>query len=136
MDIFSNSCNICFHAKQSRNSLPLSHKVSSAVFYLVHCDVCGPYNQQSTYGSSYLLTIVDDHSRTTWIYLLSNKSNVRINFEHFFKLNQTQFNKTIKSVRTDNITKFLKIFFFFLMESCIKQLLPMHRNKMGGRMIN
>lgn len=57
----SNSCNIFLHAKQSRNSSPFSTTISSDVFHLVYCDIWGPYNKKSICGSSYFLTILDDH---------------------------------------------------------------------------
>lgn len=98
LDVSSDFCNTCSHAKQSRNSFPLSNVVSSVVFDLVHCDVWDPYNKKSTYGPSYFLILVEDHSHTIWVYLLFDKSNVRTNFEYFFKLIQTQFKKTNKSI--------------------------------------
>lgn len=42
----------------------------NAIFYLIHYYVLGPYPHESTYGSSYFLTIVDDHFRATRVYLL------------------------------------------------------------------
>lgn len=60
----SDFCNTCFHAKQFRNSFPLSNVVSSVVFDLVHCDVWDPYNKKSTCGPLYFLILVEDHSRT------------------------------------------------------------------------
>lgn len=69
-------CFICFHAKQTRHPFSLSNKHSSNIFYLVHSDVWGPYKHKSMCGSSYLLTLVDDFSRATCVYLLIDKSTV------------------------------------------------------------
>ncbi|CAH9077713.1 unnamed protein product, partial [Cuscuta europaea] len=56
-------CDICFRAKQTRNSFTLSDNKSSAIFDLIHCDLWGPYNTPATCGAKSFLTIVDDFSR-------------------------------------------------------------------------
>lgn len=53
---------------------PSSKRRSEKCFELVHCDLWGPCNDVSHDGSKYFLTIVDDHSRYTWVYLLRQKS--------------------------------------------------------------
>lgn len=53
------------------------------------------------------LTFVDDHSRMTWVYLLKLKSDVIIVLRNFLKLIQTQFNRNVKIIRTDNGTEFV-----------------------------
>lgn len=61
-----------------------------------------------------MLTIVDDHSRATWIFLLHHKSQTISTFSSFINMIQTQFNAKIKAVRNDNGgeftgTEFLKL---------------------------
>lgn len=53
------------------------------------------------------LTIVDDHSRMTWVYLLKLKSDVLILLRNILKLVQTQFSRQVKIVKTNNGTKFV-----------------------------
>ena len=50
----------------------------------------------------YFLTIVDDKSRFTWIYLLHAKSDVQRIIPQFFAMILNQFGITIKGVRSDN----------------------------------
>uniref|UniRef100_A0A2N9H6I0 Integrase catalytic domain-containing protein n=1 Tax=Fagus sylvatica TaxID=28930 RepID=A0A2N9H6I0_FAGSY len=52
--------------------------------------------------------LVDDFSRTTWIYLMRYKSEAHTNLLHFFALVQTQFNTIVKKIRTDNGQEFLE----------------------------
>lgn len=71
-------------------------------FDLIHCDVWGLFSQSTYDGKVYFLTIVDDNSRFTWLYLLTTKSEATIRIKQFFALVKTQFNKTIKCMRSDN----------------------------------
>lgn len=49
---------------------------------------------------------MEDKSRTTWIYLISDKSVVPTLIKDFVMLVRTQFNVTIKVLRTYNVSKF------------------------------
>ncbi len=95
-------CDACHRAKQTRKMFSLSLNQSENAFDLVHMDVWGPYKTASLSGAHYFLTIVDDFSRCTWIYLLKRKSEVHIHFEFFHALVKNQFGKLIKQVRCDN----------------------------------
>ena len=78
------TCSICPLAKQHRLSFPHSLTTSAKPFDLIHCDLWGPFSTKSISGSSYFLTIVDDHSRLTWIHLLDNKSQTSTHIQSFF----------------------------------------------------
>ena len=67
-------CDVCPQAKQSRQSFPLSVTRSSKNFELLHIDIWGPFSIPSHNGSRFFLTIVDDYSRCTWVYLMKTKS--------------------------------------------------------------
>ena len=69
---------------------------------MIHIDVWGPFSIITHEGYKYFLTIVDDHSRATWIYLLKAKSDVLTVFPAFLTMVETQFHKTVKVVRADN----------------------------------
>ena len=51
-------------------------------------------------------TIVDDHSRGVWVYLLKDKTEVGHTLTNFFALICKQFNGVVKIVLSDNGTKF------------------------------
>jgi hypothetical protein len=93
-------------AKQHRLSFPHSITNSAQLFDLIHCDLWGPFSTKSISGSSYFLTIVDDHSRFTWIHLLDNKSQTSTHIQSFLTMVETQFNAKIKSLRSDNGVEF------------------------------
>nr|KYP63606.1 Retrovirus-related Pol polyprotein from transposon TNT 1-94 [Cajanus cajan] len=113
-DLLNKNCDICFRAKQSRDMFPLSEHKANNIFDLIHCDLWGPYKSPSSCGAFYFMTIVDDYSRSVWIYLLADKREVFQMLLNFFSLIKTQFDKHIKIFRSDNGTEFtcMKNYFF------------------------
>ena len=105
-------CDICPIAKQKRLPFSASTHISDHPFDLVHCDLWGPFSIPTIDGYKYFLTIVDDFSRCTWIYLLKAKSETQVLLPQFYVYVETQFNKKIKCIRTDNGTEFLLKDFF------------------------
>ena len=80
--------------------------MSKEGFDLIHCDVWEPFHAHSYQGHRFFLTIVDDYSRFTWIYMLKHKSEVTSLIPQFYAMIQTQFGKGIRSVRSDNAREF------------------------------
>lgn len=99
---FTIPCDVCHQARQTCLSFLESDNISKNVFDLVHIDTWGPYGVSSITGASYFLTIVDDHSRSTWVHLMKSKSEAPSIFTQFVQMIKTQFGKHIKAVRTDN----------------------------------
>ncbi|XP_071727532.1 uncharacterized protein [Rutidosis leptorrhynchoides] len=66
-------CEVCLKAKHIRDPFPLSDHVTKELGELVHMDLWGPYRVASREGYKYFLTIVDDHTRAVWVYLLINQ---------------------------------------------------------------
>jgi len=97
---------------KKRLPFDLSHSHADFPFDLIHCDIWGPFSIKSNIGCSFFLTIVDDHSRYTWVYLLHHKSQTRDFITSFFHLVETKFNTKIKCVRSDNGPKFCMFDFF------------------------
>lgn len=95
-------CPVCPLAKQKRLSFESHNHMSSSPFDLIHLDVWGPFKRESVEGYKYFLTIVNDHTRVTWIYMLRNKSDVSKCFPVFLKYVSTQYNAILKRIRTDN----------------------------------
>ena len=70
-------------------------------------DVWGPYKQCTYNGHRYILTIVNNYTQMTWIFLLRYKSEVVTSISAIISLIKTQFSATVKAVRSDNGLKFL-----------------------------
>lgn len=75
-------------------------------------DIWGPFSISSLNGSRYFLTSVDHRSRCTWVYLMQNKSQTKKLVESFYNLVETQFEKRIKCIRTDQGSEFQMRDFF------------------------
>lgn len=69
---------------------------------MIHANIWGPFSTHSFTGYRYFLTIVDDYTRHTWIYLLRRKSDVLQFVPQCFQLVETQYDKHIKVFRFDN----------------------------------
>ena len=102
-----NTCEPCHLAKQTRIKFPVSTTVSSVLFQLIHVDVWGPYRHKTHGNCSYFLTIVEDMSRATWVYLFADKSQVADILVNFFAYVTRQFRTTVQILRTDNGSEFL-----------------------------
>nr|XP_009758219.1 PREDICTED: uncharacterized protein LOC104210944 [Nicotiana sylvestris]XP_016445225.1 PREDICTED: uncharacterized protein LOC107770429 [Nicotiana tabacum] len=76
-----------------KNMKSLQNKLSNAN---------GPYKISTHDKKQFFLTIVDDMSRFTWIYLLKFKSDVFVVLKVFLVMIRTQFNAITKIIRTDN----------------------------------
>lgn len=127
------SCEICLRAKQSRGEFMSSNNTASSVFEKIHCDLWGPYKTPSFCGARYFLTIVDDYSRSTWVYLLQNKSEVGQTLRNFFALIQRQFHGNVKIVQSDNGTEFTCLNDYFAKDGIIHQTSCVGTPQQNGR---
>jgi len=99
-------CSVCPKAKLHRQPFPLSTTRASTIFELIHVDIWGPYKCATYDGYKYFLTIVDDHSRATWVHLMTTKSNAFPLLQQFISFAENQFGVSVKIVRTDNGMEF------------------------------
>ncbi|KAJ9685079.1 hypothetical protein PVL29_017204 [Vitis rotundifolia] len=97
------ACESCQLGKHTRVSFPkrLNNRAKSH-FELVHTDVWGPCRTASTLGFKYFVTFIDDYSRCTWLFLMKNRAELFSIFQKFYAEIQTQFNISIRVLRSDN----------------------------------
>ena len=100
------ACDTCHFEKQRKLPFPFSSSIIYSCFDLIHIDIWGPISTKSLYGHQYFLTILDDYSRYTWIFLMENKSEARDLLKSFFFFTKTQFDTHIKILRLDNGLEF------------------------------
>ncbi|PKU66151.1 Retrovirus-related Pol polyprotein from transposon TNT 1-94 [Dendrobium catenatum] len=105
--ITSKYCNTCNLAKSHRLPSSISFSVTVAPFEIVHSDVWGPSPTISLNGFRYFVTFIDEHTKYCWVYPLIQKSDVFAKFQEFYNMIRCQFNKHIKTLRTDGGGEFI-----------------------------
>ncbi|GJU98066.1 retrovirus-related pol polyprotein from transposon TNT 1-94 [Tanacetum coccineum] len=85
---------------------PKSENTIMEVLHTLHMDLCGPMRVRSINGKKYILVIVDDYSRFTWVKFFRSKDETPKFVIKFLKQIQVGLNKTVRYIRTDNYTKF------------------------------
>nr|GFB16697.1 integrase, catalytic region, zinc finger, CCHC-type, peptidase aspartic, catalytic [Tanacetum cinerariifolium] len=82
---------------------------------LIHMDLCGPMRIASINGKRYILVIVDDYSRYTWVHFLISKDEAPAMIITFLKRITVLLQSHVIIIRTDNGTEFknqvLKVYF-------------------------
>ncbi|GJY90434.1 retrovirus-related pol polyprotein from transposon TNT 1-94 [Tanacetum coccineum] len=67
-------CSACQLKKRKKYThKPKSKNIIMEVLHTLHIDLCGPMRVQSINGKKYILVIVDDFSRFTWVKFLRSK---------------------------------------------------------------
>nr|CAD40731.2 OSJNBa0072D21.17 [Oryza sativa Japonica Group]CAE05285.2 OSJNBa0084N21.3 [Oryza sativa Japonica Group] len=96
-------CTPCRHAKMVASShTPIVFVVMDAPGQLLHMDTVGPARVQSVGGKWYVLVIVDDFSRYSWVFFMATKDGA---FQHFcglFLRLELAFPASLKRIRSDN----------------------------------
>lgn len=105
--ILDTQIRVIFVSRLEREIFHESFNKTIAPFALIHCDVWGPYRTLSSCGASYFLTIVDDYSRAVWTYLMIKKLEVASLLKNFCAMSERQFGKPVKTIQSDNGTKFM-----------------------------
>ncbi|RDX81335.1 hypothetical protein CR513_38003, partial [Mucuna pruriens] len=93
---------VCELAKHTRVPFPSNNKRNVHPFDLVHNDVWGPFATLGISKAWWLLSLIDDCTQVTLIFLLKQKYDVSVIIPSFHSMVQTQFGAKIKKFRTDN----------------------------------
>jgi Integrase core domain/GAG-pre-integrase domain len=101
------NCELCKLGKHTKLPFSLSKCKSKKLFKLIHSDVWGPVPVESFNGFKYFVIFIDNFSKTTWLYLLKNKSEVFSQFVNFCKFVENQYDTKINTFRSDNGTEFV-----------------------------
>lgn len=99
-------CITCPMAKMTRLTFPISSSHASEIFHLVHTDIWGPYKVNTRGKFRFFLTLVDDCSRVTWVYLLEKKSDYLSTLMKFEEYVSTQYKGKMRIIRSDNALEF------------------------------
>ncbi|GKB39703.1 retrovirus-related pol polyprotein from transposon TNT 1-94 [Tanacetum coccineum] len=71
-------CSACAMGKSKKKPhKPKSEDTNQEKLYLLHMDLCGPMRVASVNGKKYILVIVDDYSRFTWVKFLRTDNGTK-----------------------------------------------------------
>nr|GEX10676.1 retrovirus-related Pol polyprotein from transposon TNT 1-94 [Tanacetum cinerariifolium] len=100
-------CSACeqgkIHRKHHKSKMAFA---SNKPLYLLHMDLCGPMRVESINGKQYVLVVVNDYSRYTWVFFLHLKDEASEVIIFFIKKTQVNLQLQVQRVRTDNGTEF------------------------------
>nr|GEX00969.1 hypothetical protein [Tanacetum cinerariifolium] len=84
-------CSACAMGKSTKKMhKPKSEDTNQKKLYLLHMDLCGPIRFESVNGKKYILIIVDDYSRFTWLKFLRSKDETPNFIIKFLKMIQNE----------------------------------------------
>ncbi|KAK8936721.1 hypothetical protein KSP39_PZI012567 [Platanthera zijinensis] len=130
------NCEACQLGKHHRSSFPPKHvRGSTRPFDLIHSDIWGPSPTPTVgRGSSYFVTFIDDLSRNTWVYLLKDRSDLFSVWTSFYLMIKTQFNISIKVLRSDNAKEYISHDFhaFCMQNGIIHQTSYVYTSQQNG----
>nr|GEZ30281.1 hypothetical protein [Tanacetum cinerariifolium] len=100
-------CPSCEQGKSKRASHPPKLVPNSRQrLHLLHMDLCGPIRIASINEKRYVLVIVDDYSRYTWVHFLRSKDEAPEVIITFLKRITVLLQSPVIIIRTDNGTEF------------------------------
>ncbi|KAI3510738.1 hypothetical protein L1887_17871 [Cichorium endivia] len=102
-----NLCAACALGKQKKK--PHKTMTDSSITHpleLLHIDLCGPSTVASVNHKKYILVIVDDNSRFTWVFFLRLKSDTFLELRNFITSFELKVQLLVRRIRSDNGTEF------------------------------
>nr|GFC36573.1 retrovirus-related Pol polyprotein from transposon TNT 1-94 [Tanacetum cinerariifolium] len=101
-------CSACAMGKSTKKThKPKSKDTKQEKLYLLHMDLYGPMRVESVNGKKYILVIVNDYSRFTWVKFLRSKDETPMFIIKFLKMIQVRLNISVRRIRIDNGTEFV-----------------------------
>ncbi|GKA87246.1 retrovirus-related pol polyprotein from transposon TNT 1-94 [Tanacetum coccineum] len=92
-------CSACALGKSKKSShQPKAKDTNQEKLYLSHMDLCGPMRVESINRKKYILVIVDDYSRFTWVRFLRSKDEAPDAIIKCIKNIQVRLNATVRNV--------------------------------------
>ena len=72
-----------FEEQMHNETISSSENRAKELLDIIHTDICGPINRNSTGGARYILTFIEDHSRYAFVYFLKNNDHTFDTFKKF-----------------------------------------------------
>jgi len=111
-------CESCQFGKQLRNPFPKEAVHSKGPLELIHSDVCGPMPVMSVGGSRYFATLIDDYTRYTAVYFMSETTELLKYFKEFHREAESVTGCRVKCIRSENGTEYANKDFDRYLKEC------------------
>ena len=92
--------------RQKLSILALRHQLHLDHLEFLHLDLMGPTRTESLSGKRYIMVVVDDFTRYTWVILLRSKSNALEHIEALCTRLQNEKSLKINRIRSDRGKEF------------------------------
>ena len=93
-------CVDCIKGKQTKHTKKGATR-SIELLEIIHTDICGSFDASSFGREKYFITLIDDFSCYTYIYLLHEKSQVVEAFTMYITKVERQLERNVKIIRSD-----------------------------------
>nr|GFB55251.1 hypothetical protein [Tanacetum cinerariifolium] len=91
------------HQKHHKSKMAFA---SNKPLYLLHMDLCGLMSVETINGKRFVLVVVDNYSRYTWVFFFHSKDEASEVIIYFIKKTQVNLQFHVQRVQTDNGTEF------------------------------
>jgi len=95
------ACEGCVMGKINRLPFPTSDSHATGMLDLIHMDIC-ELGTASRLGACYVLVLVDDYSRYTWVFFQKLKSDAPAIIKEWIVRAERMFERKVKTIRSDN----------------------------------
>src|SRR5262249_29873482 len=126
-----NKCEICAESKMTKKPFPNVQR-ETELLSLIHIDLGDLKQTMTRGGKKYCITLIDDFSRYTKVYLLINKDEAFDIFLLYKAEVENQLNKRIKRVRSDRGGEYVLFNDFCEKEGIIHEVTPPYSPQSNG----
>lgn len=96
------TCECCLKGKLARKPFPpVVERKANRPLGLIHTDLCGPMETATPSGNRYIMTLIDDFSRFTTVYLLKTKDEAAGKIKEFVRRCENLFGRKPVTIRSD-----------------------------------
>jgi len=115
-------CSGCALGKQHRDPFPQAERKETKILELIHSDLIGPLPETIQTRKRWIMVLIDDCSRRSWVYLLASKDEVSETFQRWKKMVEKKAGAEVQTLRTDGGGEYInREFLNFLSEEGISK---------------
>lgn len=128
-------CEVCIKSKQVRNPFSTTRSRATRPLEILHIDICGPIEPTTWDEKNYILTILDDFTHYSVVYLLKHKYEATDYLKQCIEEMEAHKNGRVYKIRCDNGGEFtnLKLKQWCNMKGIVLDYTVPHSPQMKGK---